>query len=450
MNHAHTQRLEKVRQSLAQHDINTAQGLISNLPAADVAELLTGLASEETLILLGTQTPQKQAAVFTLLDLELQTLLAPAMGRQAVTQLFEHMDHHKRADLYKRLSASDRLALLPGLAHAEREDIRQLASYPEGTAGAIMTSAYASLTPELTTQQALDSLRLEAPDKETIYQCYVLNAERRLIGTVSLRELILAPANTLIAQLMTKEPISCQAMDSQDEAARLVAHYDLLALPVLNKELQIVGIITHDEALDAVAEGGTEDQLKLGAISSKGASLRHASISTLYRMRVGWLVILVFGNIFSGAGIAHFEDLIANMVALVFFLPLLVDSGGNAGSQSATLMVRALATGDVRAKDWTKLLGKELMVSLLLGISMAVAVASIGVVRGGMELAIIVALTMVTIVMVGSLIGMSLPFILTRLKLDPASASAPLITSICDAVGVLIYFNIANALLNLA
>src|SRR5699024_11510114 len=164
-------------------------------------------------------------------------------------------------------------------------------------------------------------------------------------------------------------------------------------------------------------------------------SLKEASIGALYRTRVGWLVLLVFGNIFSGAGIAHFEECIESVFVLVFFLRLLVDSGGNAGSQSATLMVRALATGEIVVKDWVQMLGKEVAVSLLLGISMAVAVSAIGFVRAGPEVALVVSLTMVAIVVVGSVIGMLLPFLLTRLKLDPASASAPLITSICDGVG---------------
>lgn len=448
-NHLHTQ-LEALRESLDHHHTSEVVEQLQALPAADAAWVLSQLPHDVTLSSLITQSPARQAQIFTHLSLELQSLLAPAMGRKAVTRLFEHMDHHKRADLYKHLSDQDRLALLPGLAHAEREDIRQLASHPEGTAGAIMTSAYASLQPDQTVQQALESLRLEAPDHETIYQCYVLDEQRRLIGTVSLRELILAPEHTLIRELMTTHVISCQVDAEPAEAARLVARYNLLALPVLNDAQQIVGIITHDEALDAAAEQSTEDQFRLGAVRGSTASLRTASIGMLYRMRVGWLVILVFGNVFSGAGIAHFEDLIESMVALVFFLPLLVDSGGNAGSQSATLMVRALATGDVRTRDWAKLLSKELTVSLLLGLSMALAVASIGLLRGGLEVAIVVSLTMILIVVVGSLIGMLLPFVLTRFKLDPASASAPLITSICDATGVLIYFNIASLFLNVA
>jgi magnesium transporter len=176
-------------------------------------------------------------------------------------------------------------------------------------------------------------------------------------------------------------------------------------------------------------------------------SLRDASVFMLYRARIVWLVVLVFGNIFSGAGIAYFEDTISAYVALVFFLPLLIDSGGNAGSQSATLMVRSLATGDVQLADWGRMMGREVAVAALMGLTMALAVSLIGVVRAGPEIAVVVALSMVVIVIVGSVIGMTLPFILTRLNLDPATASAPLVTSIADAAGVLIYFTIATAFL---
>ncbi len=200
--------------------------------------------------------------------------------------------------------------------------------------------------------------------------------------------------------------------------------------------------------MDVVSEEATDDFHKSAGVTTSVGNLKDAAIGLLYRKRVFWLVLLVFGNLFSGAGIAHFEDIIAANLVLVFFLPLLVDSGGNAGSQSATLMVRAMATGEVVIKDWFKLLGREATVALLLGCTMAVAVALLGFIRGDSMVALVLALSMVTIVMVGCVIGMSLPFILSKFNLDPASASAPLITSVCDAAGVVIYLYIAAQLLD--
>ena len=221
-----------------------------------------------------------------------------------------------------------------------------------------------------------------------------------------------------------------------------------MALPIIDQQGHLLGIVTYDDAMDIAQQEATEDFLKSGAIeSSPNLSIKTAPILSLYRKRVFWLIILVFGSLLSGIGIAHFEDIIAANIVLVFFLPLLVGSGGNAGSQSATLMVRALATGDVYFKDWFYLIGRESLVACCLGASMAFAVAILGYIRGDSMIALVLALSMMGIVLLGCLIGMSLPFILNRFKMDPASASAPLVTSICDATGVIVYLFIASLLL---
>ncbi len=434
--------------SLAQNTIPTTNTtLLHEAPAVDVAAMLNTTPLHDAWKLLAALSTNRKASVFGHLRPAMQADMARLMSRKDLALLFEKMEHDERADLYKRLSEYERQAVLPGIAHAEREDIRLLASYPEGTVGSVMTSAYVTLKADQTVAQALDTIRLEAPDKETIYQAYVLDQDRHLVGAISLRDLILAAPNAVLQDIMVHDVIQSEANAPRTEAARQIAHYDLLAVPVVNEVGQMVGIVMHDDALDVADEESADDQLRLGAVSGLTVSIKDATIGLLYRSRIGWLVLLVFGNIFSGAGIAHFESLIESTVALVFFLPLLIDSGGNAGSQSATLMVRALATGEIVAKDWVKMLGKEVMVALLLGLSMALAVSTIGYVRAGPEVALVVSITMVLIALVGSVIGMLLPFILTRFKLDPASASAPLITSICDGAGVLIYFNIASLLL---
>jgi len=275
----------------------------------------------------------------------------------------------------------------------------------------------------------------------------VLKDDRELIGTVRLTDLILAPPSRTIADLMDDDPVYVNVDDDQEDVARTVAKYDILAVPVVDAQHHILGIVTHDDAMDALEEEATEDFLRLGAHGDIDESVRSAGIFTLYRARIVWLVLLVFGNLLSGFGIAYFEDIIAAHIALIFFLPLLIASGGNAGAQAATLMVRALATGEVRSRDWGRMLGREFLVAAALGLTMALAVSGIGVFRGGTDIAMVVASSMIIIVLVGSLIGMSLPFVLSRLKLDPATASAPLVTSIADATGVVIYFTIASFVL---
>jgi magnesium transporter len=443
---------------LANGDPESIRSALEHQHAADIADCLDELEAGDATRILLLLPERRRAEVFGYFEPATQVDIARQLPRSDLVRLVTAMSHDERADLFNRLSPEQQQALLPGIAHAEREDIRRLASYPEGTAGSIMTSDYATLAPALTAREALEVLRREAPDKETIYDSYVVNEQRQLLGVVSLRDLLLADGNARVADLMRKDVIFARAQDPREEVARKIADYDLLALPIINGGDMLVGIVTADDAMDVEIERANRDFRRLGAVavqerigdrgtSLAGVNLKDAGIWLLYRMRIFWLVILVFGNLFSGAGIAVYEHTIEAHVALVFFLPLLIASGGNAGAQAATLMVRALGTGDVHLRDWTTMIGREVLVAGLLGVTMALAVSVIGLARGGPHIAFVVAASMVLIVLVGSTIGMSLPFLLSRFKMEPASASAPLITSLCDGVGVLIYFAIATAVL---
>ena len=308
--------------------------------------------------------------------------------------------------------------------------------------------SYVAIPSGMTVSQAMMRVRQTAPDAETVYQLYIVDLEGRLAGTLSLRQLMVSRPGALIDDLMIKDVISASVDEAQEEVARTVARYDLLALPVVDAERRLVGIVTHDDAMDVVESEATEDIHKGMSIGALEDGVSRVPLWSLYRKRVTWLVLLVFGNLFSGAGIAYFEETIAAQVALVFFLPLLIGSGGNAGAQAATLMVRGMATGDVGVKDWGKLLGRELLVAGSLGLTMALAVAPIGVLRAGEAVAMVVAVSMICIVLFGSLLGMCLPFVLDRLGWDPATASAPLVTTVIDASGVVIYFGFATAMLS--
>ena len=384
--------------ALKNNHIELALASLKTFRPVDIADVLTQLSLDQSQLLL-THLPDR-AYVFSYLAPNEQVKLAKVMPRNTLAEIIGEMSSDKRADVFKCLDEDQQNALLPALAQAEREDIRQLASYLEGTAGAIMSSEYATLKPNMRVNDAIKMLRLEAPDTETIYFAYVLDEARKILGVLSLKQLILA---------------------SEDQ---------------------------NDDAMDVASEEATEDFLKVGAVNaSSKLSIKSAPILQLYQKRVFWLVFLVFGSLLSGIGIAHYEDVIAQNLVLVFFLPLLVGSGGNAGSQSSTLMVRALATGDVQFKDWFYLLGRESLVALCLGGTMAIAVSLLGFFRGDEMVALVLALSMMGIVLMGCLIGMSLPFILNKAGLDPASASAPLVTSICDATGVIVYLFIASMIL---
>ncbi|WP_306049879.1 magnesium transporter [Oceaniradius stylonematis] len=428
-------------------DIESNRKFLASQHAADIAQFVKEHDANLDWSVLDLLDIERQGEVLGYLDRAQQVALARSAPRSRLAAVVTEMDADDRADLFNALTEDEQEALLPALAQAEREDIRRLAAYEEGTGGAIMTSDYAVLSPNLTARQALDTLRREAPDKETINRAYVVDADRKLLGSVRLQELILAAPTTPIERIMERDTRAVRVDEDQESVARKIARYDVLALPVVDADGRIVGIITHDDALDVITEEATEDFHKAGSVGELAESVGRASILMLYRARVVWLVLLVFGNIFSGAGIAHFEDVIAAHMALLFFLPLLIASGGNAGSQASTLTVRAMATGEVQLSHWGHMLGREVLVAGLLGLTMAMAIYGIGVWRGGLDIALVVSLAMVIIVLAGSLIGLTLPFVLTRIGLDPATASGPLVTSIADVAGVLIYFGIAQAFL---
>lgn len=421
--------------------------------SADIGEVLEEMIEDDealpaALLLLDILSAERAANVLGYLPGESQLEVVGKLDDSQVLKLLEEMGSDERADLFNLLSEDRREALLRRMAHREREDLKRLASYEEGTAGAIMTSDYVSIASGMTVSKAMMRVRQTAPDAETVYQLYILDSDGQLIGTMSLRQLMVARPGAVVDDIMIKDVISTRVDNAQEDVARIVAKYDLLALPVIDADDRMVGIVTHDDAMDVAESEATEDFHKGMSIGQLEDGVSRVKLWSLYRKRVFWLVLLVFANLFSGAGIAYFEETIAAQVALVFFLPLLIGSGGNAGAQAATLMVRGMATGDVGVKDWGKLLGREMLVAGSLGITMAIAVTPIGIMRGGEALAMVVAFSMVTIVLFGSLLGMCLPFVLERFKVDPATASAPLVTTLIDASGVVIYFSIATLLLS--
>ncbi|WP_228199173.1 MULTISPECIES: magnesium transporter [Acinetobacter] len=438
--------VEQIKIAIQSQQYEQANHLLQYLNAADIALVLQQFKPStqvQLLHLLGNK-----ADVFSFYSPAERVKLAEQLNIADLVEIIEQMHSDDSADLVKALSPIVQKQLYTRLSLNKRLQIRSLAAYQEESAGAIMSLDVATLPAEITIQQAIEQLRQDTSNPDTLYQIYIVNEHKQLQGVISLREMILANPEDIIADVMHKEVIYAHVDDDQESVAKKLSYYDFIALPIVNDQMQLLGIVTYDDALDVVSEEATEDFLKAGAVNANSKlSLKTAPIFQLYQKRVFWLVFLVFGSLLSGFGIAHFEDIIATNLVLVFFLPLLVGSGGNAGSQSATLMVRALATGDVHFKDWFYLIGRESLVALCLGATMAIAVSALGYYRGDEMVALVLALSMMAIVMLGCLIGMSLPFILNRMGLDPASASAPLVTSICDASGVLVYLFIASQLL---
>jgi magnesium transporter len=429
-------------------------------PAA-TAELLDDLAPEESLYVLALLGGRVRAEVFSYLEPELQDGIAQLMDRSALAALVSAMSHDERADLITRLPEERTQQILPLLAQAEREDIRRLTAYKEDTAGAVMTSDYATVPAELTAAAAIDRLRHEAPDRETIYYCYVLDDHRRLVGFVSLKNLILAPPQRRVVDLMQREVISSVVDEDQEIAAGKLMEYDLLALPIVDHENRLVGIITHDDVADVIVEEASEDVYRLGAVGPLDDSYLRTPLVTMWGKRSFWLAILFCAEFMTMMVLLRYKETFDAVPGLVLFIPLIISAGGNCGSQSATIITRALALGEVRPSDWFHIVWHEIMMGASLGLTLGALglVGAIGFLRtlGGHDetvgnvtvahMAMVVAMGVATVVVCGNLVGATLPLLLKRLGLDPALMSNPVVASLVDVTGILVYFAIAEAFL---
>ncbi|MGJ7458821.1 magnesium transporter [Halomonas sp. RA08-2] len=440
---------EQLQQAMLANDAETIRACVMQLHPVDLADDCRDMPPSAVLSLLSFLDEAARATTFSELPAEAQQPLAALMTDEQLGELLTSLAPDVRTDLFKGVEEGRRDGLLRYLSHEQTHELKRLASYPEGTAGALMTPQLVAVPFTSSVNEVLEILQHHSDEAETIYRVYAVDESGRLVGTISLRTLILARPSSSLADYLTGDVNSVEVSTLQEDVAKMIARYDLLALPVVEQDGRLVGIVTFDDAMDVAQEETTEDMHKGMSIGKLEGSVRTARPLELYRKRVGWLVLLVFANIFAGAGIAHYEATIEAYIALVFFLPLLVDSSGNAGAQAATLMVRGMATGDIHARDWLRMLGREVAVALALGLTMAVCIWLIGTLRAGSEIATVVAISMVLVVLVGSVIGMLLPLLLNRLGLDPATASAPLVTSIADIAGVVLYFALATAMLGL-
>jgi magnesium transporter len=319
--------------------------------------------------------------------------------------------------------------------------------YPEESVGRIMTPDYVSVGPDWTAAQTIEHIRKTGKDRETTNVVLVTDPTWRFLGTIRLRQVILSAPDTRIQDIMAADAPAIGASEDREQAVHVMQRYDLFVLPVTDSGGTLVGIVTADDILDVVEEEFTEDFQKIGATAPLTMSYRDANVGTLYRRRVGWLAALIVVGLVSSGVILIFEDMLVTVISLTLFIPLLMGTGGNTGSQAATIMVRALATGDMSLSDWLGALAKELAVGLLLGVSLGVVAYAVGALRGGTAIAVVVGLSMTAIVVVANLVGFLLPLVMMRLGMDPAAASSPLVTSVMDVVGLLIYLGLAAVLL---
>lgn len=421
--------------------------LLAPIEPSEIAGMLESFSKTDRILLFRCLGREQAADAFSYLDNERQEQLLRELSDQETRDVLAHLSPDDRTKLFEELPAPVTKRLLDFLSPEDRKEALMLLGYPENSVGRLMSPDFASVHPEMTVAEAMASIEKQATDSETLNMIYVTDESGRLLDEIRLRRFIAAPKDRKVSELMDGKYSALLATQPEEDAVKLMQAKGYFALPVTDANGVLLGVVTADDVLDVAVEGATEDIHKGGAIKPLDVSYLKAPLSMLYTSRVSWLIILVFMNVFSGAGIAHFEELIESVVALVFFLPLLIDSGGNAGSQAATLVIRSMALGEVKLTDYVAVAWRELCVSAALGLSMAAAVFLLAWWRSGIEIGIVVSLSMISIVVIGSMVGMSLPFILRIIGQDPAAASAPLVTSIADIIGVLVYLGIASALL---
>ncbi|MGH7222508.1 MAG: magnesium transporter [Gemmataceae bacterium] len=363
----------EARLLLEKNDTAAMEAFCETLHPATVAEALAeAFDVEDVWRFLDTTSIVVQAAIFVYFPLEWQEQLVEGTGRPHMARLIEQMSHDDRADLLRRLDAKVVESLLRLVDEANRRDIATLVKYAENTAGALMTTDYAWLPANITIEQALDQLRLQAPDSETIYYVYVVDDQRRLLGVVTLRELILAPRKALVNEQMDIQPLTVRVSDDREKVAQEMTRYDLLAIPVLDADNRLVGIVTYDDVIDVVVSEATEDVHRMGAVAPLEESYLETSFVQLWWKRAGWLALLFVAELFTFTALSSFEDAIAAVVVLSLFVPLCISTGGNSGSQAATLITRAMALDQINHHDWLRVLRHEILMGLVLGITLGV------------------------------------------------------------------------------
>ena len=437
--------IPELRVMLAEGDSAGLREVAEELHPATVAEFTEGLDDAEIWRMLDAVPVERQSEIFPYYPMPRQVALMKASDRQHLGGLIEWMAPDSRDDLLRELDRLLLLDILPLVAKAARHDIRMLLSCPEGSAGSMMTTEYASLPAEITAGEAIARLRSQAPNSESIYYIYVLDAERRLLGFVSLRDLILAKPTSLVSDLMQKDVITVRVDDPRERVVEQLARFDFIAMPVVDDRGRLVGIVTHDDVLDAVRQDATDDAQRIAAIAPLGEGYLEAALVSLTWKRGIWLAILFATAAVTAMVLARWKSPHAWLVA---FIPLVIASGGNSGNQSATLVITALSTGDCKLGDWKRILRREFVVCLMLGLMLAIPGYLLGLAYAPDPVhALVIPATVLSVVMVGSLVGCVLPLIFRSLGLDPALMSNPFVSAIVDVVGIVIYMGMALLLL---
>jgi len=440
----------EIRELLKERRIEEMKMALKDLHPVDVASILTNLEDREKVMVFRLLPQELALDTFNELDEEEQASLLSLLGKNYAATVLNEMAPDERADLFEELPEEIIERFLPLMSPPERADVEKLLKERQHSAGSIMTTEYASLKKDLTIGEALKNIRQMAPRKETIYYLYVVDNEEKLVGVVSLKDLVLGEPSQKIAEIMHPEVISVKKNQDQEEVARLIAKYNFLAVPVVDKKDKLSGIVTVDDTIDIIKEENTEDIHKMAAMEAPEEEYFKSNFFTLARKRILWLIALLIAQTFTGNILKGYSHCLEAIVALAFFIPMLIDTAGNAGTQSASIVIRGLATGEFSLRQTFRILKREILIGLTLGLILG----TFGLLRAfWMQkdplLSIAVGAALVVTVTLATISGAFFPLLLRKVKLDPAVAAGPFITTVIDIAGLIIYFQIARFLLHI-
>ena len=447
---------EAVTALLAEKKFAQVREELSVLPAADIAELFIDIPEEKEAIFFRILPKELAAEVFVEMDTDAQERLLTLFSDRELGEMLSELYMDDTVDIIEEMPANVVARMLRLVTPEARRQINELLKYPEESAGSLMTTEFVQLKKDMTVEEAFLAIRRAALDKETVYTCYVTDARRRLEGIVTVRTLLLSSPETPLSEIMEENVVAAETLSDKEEVALMFGKYDFLALPVVDAERRLVGIITVDDAIDVLQEEAEEDFAVMAAVTPTESPYLRTGVFRIFLTRIPWLLILMLSATFTGMIISGFESALAACVALTAFIPMLMGTGGNSGSQSSTTVIRGLSLGEIEFRDTPRVLFKEMRVSVLCGAALAVATFLkvllvdawlLGNPEVTVTVALVVSLTLLVTVIAAKIIGGLLPILAGRLGLDPAVMASPFITTLVDAVSLLVYFLIARAFL---
>ena len=441
--------VEALLDLLERRDYHALRAMLAEENEVDIAEGIAQLPQEKAVVAFRTLPKELAAEVFSNLPPETQQIIIQSATDQELSASVEELYVDDAVDMLEELPANVVKRVLKNARPDTRRLINQYLNYPENSVGSIMTAEFTDLRQTMTVAEAIDHIRRTGADSESIYTCYVTNANRKLEGVVSIRELLLAGDDQRVADLMETDVITAETTEDQEEAVARMMKYDFISLPVVDKEQRLVGIVTVDDVMDVMEEEATEDFEKMAAMAPSEKPYLKTSVFALAKHRIMWLLVLMISGMITGGILGRYEAAFATMPLLVTFIPMLTDTGGNAGSQSSTLVIRGMAVGEIELRDFVKVFWKELRVSLLVGVILSAVnfVRLIITYPGNEMIALTVTLALLVTVLLAKTVGGVLPMVAKLCHADPAIMAAPLITTIVDAISLVVYFQIASALL---